>query len=394
MFLVETAKVTHYYPWLGTFEERLRQLPRRGQRVGYFYTEPDNSTFRYRVHNMVEALNAASSRISALWFSEVDEPHFLRIVDSIDVLVVCRAQFTLTLARLIEATRRAGKPVMFDTDDLVFHTDFIPLVMDSLDQDTGPEGPWNYWFAYIGRIAATFALCDRAVTTNAFLAARLREASGRPAAVVPNFLNEDQIRVSDRVFRAKAASGYARDDRLHIGYFSGSPSHNRDFAVVAPVLAELLESDPSLVVRLVGHRPSHGELARFGDRIETHAFRDYVNLQRLIGGTEINIAPLQDNVFTNCKSELKFFEAAAVGTLTVASSTFTFRAAMTDGIDGFVAGEMHWKDKLRAAIAVVRGTGGEYAAMAEAGRRTAERYHPARQVAAIEAALFPDGVPA
>jgi len=30
---------------------------------------------------------------------------------------------------------------------------------------------------------------------------------------------------------------------------------------------------------------------------------------------EIVIAPLQENVFTNCKSELKYFEAAIVGTI-------------------------------------------------------------------------------
>jgi hypothetical protein len=42
---------------------------------------------------------------------------------------------------------------------------------------------------------------------------------------------------------------------------------------------------------------------------------------RLIARTEVNIAPLLDNVLTNCKSELKYFEAAVADTITIARRT-------------------------------------------------------------------------
>ena len=64
--------------------------------------------------------------------------------------------------------------------------------------------------------------------------------------------------------------------------------------------------------------------ARVPERIEVCPLQDFVNLQRLIGEVEINIVPLQDNAFTNCKSELKYFEAAIVETVTVATPTYTF----------------------------------------------------------------------
>ena len=74
---------------------------------------------------------------------------------------------------------------------------------------------------------------------------------------------------------------------------------------------------------------------RYRDRIEFYPLQDFMNFQRLIAEVEINIAPLQDNTFTNCKSELKFFEAAICGTLTLATPTFSFRNSIVHGTTGF-----------------------------------------------------------
>jgi hypothetical protein len=66
-------------------------------------------------------------------------------------------------------------------------------------------------------------------------------------------------------------------------------------------------------------RMRNTELATLKDRIEVVPLQDFINLQRSIVEVEIHIAPLQDNVFTNCKSDLKFFDAAICGILTLAS---------------------------------------------------------------------------
>ena len=81
-----------------------------------------------------------------------------------------------------------------------------------------------------------------------------------------------------------------------------------------------------------------------------------MNLQSLIGSTEINVAPLAFSRFTNCKSDLKFFEAAAVGTSTVASDTDVFSGAMQHGVTGLVAREHEWHKLLTEAVAMVRDT--------------------------------------
>jgi glycosyltransferase involved in cell wall biosynthesis len=73
----------------------------------------------------------------------------------------------------------------------------------------------------------------------------------------------------------------------------------------------------------------------------------------MIAEVEINIAPLQDNSFTNCKSELKFFEAAICGTLTLASPTVSFRNSIAHGKTGFLVPSHAWDLALEEAVAVV-----------------------------------------
>ena len=103
-------------------------------------------------------------------------------------------------------------------------------------------------------------------------------------------------------------------------------------------------------LRIVGYLDLKDELSNHRSRIEFVPFQDFINLQAVIGSTEINIAPLQDNVFTNCKSELKYFEAAVVGTVTIASPTYSFARAIDHGTNGFLANSHEWFNRLQEVI--------------------------------------------
>ena len=228
-------------------------------------------------------------------------------------------------------------------------------------------------------------LCDGVITTNAFLAEKVRDFSGLPTWTVPNFLNQAQIDLSSQIRAAKQHSEWARDGQIDIGYFSGTPTHARDFALIEPALVSLLESNPAVRLRIVGFPPQSELLAPFAHRIETLPLQDFLNLQRVIGDVEINVVPLQDNEFANCKSELKYFEAAIVGTVTIATPTFTYRGAIDDGWNGYLATAQQWDDVLRERVAAVDGV----RTVAERAAADAlERYAPEAQASALRAALL------
>ena len=370
-------------PWAVSLDERRLQLLRGTPRIAYYYTRPDTSTFRYRAFNMVEALTHAEPQASASWLTADDGARAVELIEQVDVLVICRALYTPHVAAVIARAKALGKRVLFDVDDLIFDDRYAHLIMETLDQ-TVDENALQNWFGWISRCGATLRLCEGAITTNEFLAERIRRFADVPTWVVPNFLNRAQLELSADLRAAGGGSGRPRDGSIRLGYFSGTPTHNRDFAIVEPAIEQLFVDDPSISLLMVGFAPPSERLARFAHRIETIPLQDFLNLQIAIAGVDINLVPLQDNVFTNCKSELKYFEAAVVGTVTVASPTYTLRESISHGENGFLARAQEWYEELSKATSdLVCLPRIANTAAADAIRR----YSPEAQTAALRGAL-------
>lgn len=383
--VLETVPELKYRdPWVLPLDERLRALVRGRVRVAYFYEKADNSTFRYRIYNMAQVLNAQPGEVSASYFF-LDDLHALpTIADSADLLVICRARYDHNVNRLIGAFRQRGKRVLFDVDDLVFDTNYAHLVLHTLAQDVRDPNVWDYWFAYTSRIGTTLRMCDGAIATNGALAQQIEQFADVPTGIVPNFVNDEQVALSERVLEAKRAMRLAQDGMVHFGYFSGSPSHKDDLAIAVGALTDAMAADERIGLVLVGYIEVPEPLQRFGKRVRQFPFQDYVNLQRLKGAVEFNIVPLQFNTFTNCKSELKYFEGALVGTLTIASPTYTYSRAIEHGRNGWLAQAHQWRDAIDAALAAMP----HYGEMVEAAAAHARaNYLGAAQYPAIVQAL-------
>jgi glycosyltransferase involved in cell wall biosynthesis len=386
VFRASVPAVDYRDPWTHSFPERRARLLAGSPRIAYYYTLPDTSTFRYRAFNMAEAIEHAIPAASASWLTAADGDHAVELLEDVDVLVVCRALYAPHVAALIARARALGKRVLFDVDDLIFDDRYTHLVMEALDQTVDETGI-QAWFGWIARCGASLRLCDGAITTNDYLADHITRFSGKEAWVIPNYLNRAQLEVSASIRAEKSGTDWARDEFVHLGYFSGTPTHNRDFQLIEPAVAALLAEDPRIRLRIVGFPPQSDLLAPHAHRIETLPLLDFLNLQRAIGDVEINLVPLQDNEFTNCKSELKYFEAAAVGAVTIASPSFTLRHAITDGVTGFLANAQEWYDVIRAVI-----DRADLRQVAEAAAADAlARYVPAAQGPALRAVL--DGTP-
>lgn len=351
MFLDNLPAVPYSDPWNVPLDKRIKMLACGRRRVAYFYETANNSTFRYRAYNMVQVLNDKKNReVSASYFF-LDDLHMVdEIAGLADVLVICRSMYNHHINQLVTRFRIRGKRVLFDIDDFVFDTRYAHLVINTLDQDVGNTATWNDWFAWTGRLGETLRWCDGAIATNAYLASRIADFSGLPVMVVPNFINKEQLDISEKLFQRKETSGFSRSEKICLGYFSGSPSHNLDYAIITSALEEVLENDSRVELMVVGYIEAGPQLERFGARIKRQPFHDYVNLQRLVGSVEFNLMPLQLNDFTNCKSDLKYFEAAIVGTLSIASPSHTYAAAIQDRKNGYIARAHQWASVIQQAI--------------------------------------------
>jgi glycosyltransferase involved in cell wall biosynthesis len=328
--------------WSHSLPERLGMLKAGTTRIAYLAPKPEYGTFRYRCFNPVDALNRLSNTLSASYFFYSDLVTLDNLADYADVLVVSRCPHDAPLDRLYRRFRNHGKRVLFDIDDLVFDTRYATLVASNLGYLLEEE-ELNQWTAFISNIGTALEASDGVVTTNAYLAERISEATSLPVFVVPNTFNDAQRRASQAALTVEKAP----DEGLHIGYFSGSQSHSLDFAVVASQLAQFLEESEHSSLTIVGHLHVPADFSRFGKRITRKPFMDFLAMQSILRSIDLNIVPLQDSPFTWSKSELKYFEAALVETPTLASTSPVFGNAIQHGVTGYLAESTQWLEALR-----------------------------------------------
>ncbi len=379
-------------PWDRSFSSRYQDFMKEERRVAYYAHEPNASTFRYRCYGTSQSINDHLPGISSSYFWKEDGAKLLDVAKEADVLILGRTTYTWELAQLVTVAREWGSRVLFDVDDLVVDPSRVLELVQGLDllansSDDYSERVWDDWFAYTGRERAALELTEGVVTTNKYLSDRIAETSHLPVAVVPNFMCNEQLWYSrDLRNMREAQDPGAETQTLHLGYFSGTPSHSKDFALVTPALAAVMKTRPHVRLRIVGFVDIGGtELEEVSERVDYHPLTDFMNLQRLIASTQINIAPLQDTVFHNCKSELKYFDAAAVMTPTLASPTFTMRQAIRNGENGLLVKDADWKQALTEVLDDYAGLGRRMGRAAS--NHALATYTGAQQASAIARAL-------
>ena len=322
-------------------------LPALGSRfdviyaIGYWPGEPK----RYRVFNIAEGLREAGYTVHILPFDRLDDIRRHRW--TAQALVLFRAEYDplAGIAGVLRYARAIGMRLVYDIDDLVFDPEIAHRI-DGL-REMGPHQRRRF-IAAIARQRRLLLECDLATVSTAPLA-RAVAALGRPSAVIPNSLNREQLRIAEQI----AAAGRPSDGVVRIGYFSGTRTHQRDFAVCEAALLAIMERYGEIRFRLVGHLDLSPLWERYHDRVERIGFLPPPELLRAIAETDINLAPLEPgNPFCEAKSELKFFEAAVVGVPTIASATEPFAAAIEDRISGLlVADAQGWRQALELLVA-------------------------------------------
>ncbi|MBQ3296730.1 glycosyltransferase [Candidatus Saccharibacteria bacterium] len=331
-------------PWMVNVENRKRiteEALAKNKKVALYYIEkPDSSTFRYRCFNTFEATKE-SKKWQAVYYFKDEIDLVKKFLPESNILVFGRQSGQeKTINELTKLAHKNGIKVGLDIDDLVFDMKYLDLMLDTI----GDKVNRSYWLAYFGGVCAIAKQMDYFITTNKFLEKKIKESYDRPCRVIRNSLNQEQVNASLVYEKFKK-----RDDKeFVIGYFSGSPTHAKDFAVAEPELVRFLKKHDNAVLNVVGFMRFSKEMEKLveAERVRFLPLTDFRKLQKLMAEVDVNIAPLVMNDFTNCKSELKFFEAAVVETTTIASPTYTFKKAITDGENGFLARPGEWYDRL------------------------------------------------
>jgi glycosyltransferase involved in cell wall biosynthesis len=175
---------------------------------------------------------------------------------------------------------------------------------------------------------------DAALASTQYLAERMRAAAPQtPVYTVRNFLSTETLSLSEAARRLPDRP--SKPDLVTLGYLSGSPTHDEDFATAAEALRKVLVENEQAELLIVGPLQLPNCLAdrRVAGQVRRMDAVDWRKLPELMAeqGVGINLAPLDlSRSFCHAKSEVKYLEAAALGIPTVASASEGFLEATAD----------------------------------------------------------------
>ena len=272
--------------------------------------------YRYRILHQMEQLNAG--------FLESDVFDYLNfepiIVCNYRVIIFFRCPWTKRVDEAIKLAKSLNKKVLFDIDDLVIdtkYTDLIPYI------HTFSSKKKKKYDNSVMRTGKTLILCDGAITTTETLAKELKNYVPK-VFINRNVASEEMWKLSKRALRLKENQTVS-NDYIIIGYFSGSITHNSDIDMITPALIQILKEYTNVKLLLSGLIEYSNDLIEFKNQIITNNFTDWKQLPLLISNVDINIAPLEDTIFNEAKSENKWVEASLVKVPTIASNIGAFK---------------------------------------------------------------------
>jgi GT2 family glycosyltransferase len=303
------------------------------------------TTMLYRCVHLQEQLQALGHDTEVVEWLDASDVEQSRAAAA-DVVILYRTAMSAPLRAVIDEAQRAGKPVIFDTDDLVFEPELLKWhravhTLTAADQEQHTRGVQGY--------LETLVACDAATVATTTLADYARRKNSR-ALLHRNALGSEMLAHAEQCFRRREQR--SRTDTLVIGYGSGTATHDIDFLDAAAALRSVMLRFPHVELWLAGPLNLPDTLSEFGQRIRRFPLTDWHDWFALAAQFDIAIAPLErGNVFCDAKSEIKFVEAGAVGVPTIASAVGAYQETITDGVDGFVAAnEREWEAKLTLLI--------------------------------------------
>lgn len=303
----------------------------------------DQHPIRYRVEHQIEQLEMAGISTQVVFFTDLE----MRMEENYKAFYFFRCECTAEVEQFINQAKLHGKRVYFDIDDLITdkkYVEALPFV-----QELTPSLK-EYFYGRCMRTGLTLAKCDIAITTTEGLEAELRKVAPK-AYINRNVASKEMVACAEQAYR-KNQNSHLKTDRIWLGYFSGSLTHNADFELIRSALMKLMENYSQVGLLLVGELEESDELKQFGDRIIKMKATDWRNLPNLIVQADINLAPLEDTLFNRAKSEIKWIEAALVRVPTVASCVGPYETMIENMETGILCKNTTeaWYEGLRVLI--------------------------------------------
>lgn len=292
---------------------------------------------RYRVEHFQEQMLHAGCASDYYQITDADDLDIREYKN----IVIYRCHDFNRVKAIVDKACVANIPVYYDIDDFIFEYSAIQY-LDFLKSEE-----YKDFECMTKNIASCMALCDGYLTSTESLKAQIASYfPNKPVIIKRNVASMEMQILSHNACETKEID----DEKIWIGYFSGSGTHNKDFSIIEEVLGEILEEYSNVNLRL-GGVINGSMMKKYESRIDKLPFMDWRELPKAVASVDINLMPLEDTLFHCCKSENKWTEAAFVKVPSVMSRNKEMELVIEHGKTGMLCETREeWKEAIVSLI--------------------------------------------
>ncbi len=298
---------------------------------------------KYRVTQKVEMLEYLGLEVTVCdWRESSDIRQHLQ---THGLIIFYRVPAFPSVKEILSETQRLNLETFFDVDDLIFDMEEFSknsniLSLSREERDDALVGVALYRY--------TLENCKHAIASTPILAEFMKRYCKGAVYIIENALDKQMFDLLKTVQKANLEKNQGV---VTIGYGSGTKTHDADFEVCSIAILRILEKYPFVRLAVHGHLALASEFDAVKSQVLRVPFLKSDDYYKALSTFDINLAPLEDSVFNDAKSNIKFLEAAIFSVPTVASPAASFRQVVTNTVNGYLCyTDTEWFEALSSLV--------------------------------------------
>lgn len=277
----------------------------------------------YRVTNKIKVLEDMGYVVDIEAWPNINS--CMEILQNVELAIFYRVPFVDSVKKMYAECDRLGIPKIYDIDDCIFDEKIYKKYLKNLPV---PESVKQGCIDGISLYNKALFSANAFFTTTKKLAQICKDKI--KTFIVPNCIPNNLLDAMG--YRANKS-----DKTVKIFYGSGSNTHDTDFDACISALEQALIKYDNVELFIHGYLNTD----KFSEKIKHKIHKmDFINASDYyfaISDYDISLAPLEDNDFSDAKSNIKYIESSVLSIPCIVSNRQEFADVITNGVDGFIA---------------------------------------------------------
>jgi|GEM_PF-3549762 len=299
--------------------------------------EPRNSTSFYRCEVPKEQLALQGKDADIVYYKYLKP----EMVENYEHVIWYRLPLLQEILPAVAKMKAQARKIIYDIDDLLFAVESIKAQkwfagLDVADQEVLIKKAQG--------IQEFMSHADLGISSTDSLKDEMRKYIKGEIHLYKNSFSQAQKNIAEEI-------GDNFPGVRNIGFFSGSNTHDENFALVEGALVDLLQEYPDLKLYVGGELTLPPSMNDFASQIVKIPLKNPDEFIRIVAKCSIVLYPLVKTRHNECKSELRIIQSGILKRVCIATNTSPNQGIIHHGENGLlIDDDSKWYEEIKSCL--------------------------------------------